>query len=169
MHVNELVLEMVEDISFISKKGQPMIQVVLQDNQLKKFMNYAMKTCNSFSLVFEKNNDKTRYVCNSIYKKLEASLIEKRNVVIHPDTGSCFENSDIIYFDCNRKSSNIFILSDDIWNRSDGSIVTELCFYRRGGVWFKYIEHAKLSFVMDVTYDDIEFFEKNNIEYWYED
>ena len=75
-----------------------MLRIAINDKQYKTFISYAMKTCNLFSLVFEKDDiSKIQYNLQEVYLALAEFVFDKK-YRYHPDTGTDFEHSDLIYF-----------------------------------------------------------------------
>lgn len=144
-----------------------MLQLVLECNQYKAFVKYAVENCDAFSLVFEKDDsDKTKYVFHDFYMTLSEFVLDKASIGIHPETGTFFENSDIVYFKCNKQSGSILFMADNIFDWNGDSIPEELCFYQKNSSWFISICHEKIAVVLDATEDDKMFFKSKGIQHW---
>lgn len=139
----------------------------MDDKQYKAFINYAMTTCDMFSLVFEKDDiNKMQYALQEIYLILAEFAFHKRNIGYHPDTGTSFSHSDLIYFTCNHDTRGVLLsMANTIYDWNGENLPEELCFYRNGKKWFTCVCHARLLFLYNGTEADAAFFETEKIEY----
>ena len=139
----------------------------LKENQYKVFIGYALKTCNSFSLVFEKqDSNKESYIHQEFFDCIKEDLISKKGIYIHPDTGTHFQDSEIVYFNCNHQLAQFF-KANNIFDWNGVYLPEELCFYRNGKKWLTIVSHEREILVFDTSKSDIDFFEQNCIKYWF--
>lgn len=151
------------DTYFLLDKGNTKVLYVTinNNNQYRSFIKYAISTCDSFSLVYEKSDiDKTKYVLQDFYDSIFNNFLHKENIGIHPGTGTIFENSDIVYYLCNKEINNALQSADSIFDWNGKYLPEELCFYRNKEIWFICIYHENLLVIHNETKDDIEFFKK---------
>ena len=137
-----------------------MLTVRIKENQYKSFIKYATENCDSFSLVFEKDS------FHDIYYQLSEFALHKKNIGYHPDSGTFFENSELILYDCNKFTKSILQSEYNLINCFDEKFPSEICFYRKGIKWFLCISHEKYLFIYDETKKDVSFFNEVGIEYW---
>lgn len=140
-----------------------MLDVNMNDKQYRSFIKYAVSTCDSFSLVFEKN--KQEYILKELYNSIEEFVLNKKNGWRHPDTGTTFYNADIIYFKCNKWTSGFLQTAYNVLDWNGENFPEELCFYRNGEKWFVCITHEKLLFIYNETKDDIAFLDKEQLKH----
>ena len=146
-----------------------MLKIKLKAKTYKIFIDYAIKSCELLSLVFEKNEMNTNeYALQEEYSSILESIVSKENIAIHPNTGSCFENADICYFRTSAEVSSFLKKANNIFDWDGKIFPEELCFYREGVIWFSCICHERLLFIHNETPDDIAFFNKNKIKFTYE-
>lgn len=146
-----------------------MLNIKLKAKTYKLFIDYAIKTCDLLSLVFEKNELHTNeYALQYEYSLISESIVNKENIAIHPNTGSCFENADICYLGTSLEISSFLKKAYNIFDWDGEKFPEELCFYREGRIWFSCICHEKLLFIHNETPDDVEFLTKNKIKFTYE-
>lgn len=144
-----------------------MLHILLKKYQYKAFVQYAIDTCDSFSLVFAKDDkDKTKYIQNDIYICVSDFVLSKSNIGVHPNTGSFFEHSDIVFFECNEYTGGILLKADDFFDWNGVLFPEELCFYRNNTNWFKVINHEKIAMIDNLTDSDMVFLNKNGINYF---
>lgn len=141
----------------------------LGKNQYQAFVSYAMETCDSFSLVFEKDTDnKASYVHQAIYTTLADFVLRQKNIGVHPDTKTHFEHSDIVFFKCDKQASNIFRPTGSAFEWDGDLLPEELCFYRKEKIWCACVCHEKRVIVVDATQNDMHFLANKKIDYWRE-
>lgn len=144
-----------------------MLQIIINGKQCRVFIKYAMTTCDSFSLVFEKDDaDKLRYVFQDVFSALAEFVSDRKNIGDHPDTGTSFQNSDMIFYECNKHTMAILQTANTVLGWDGKTLPEELCFYRNGQKWFTCVCHEKYLFIYNETKDDIAFFKNEGIEYW---
>lgn len=144
----------------------PVLEVNLEPNRYKSFISYASMTCDYASLVFEKNNG-TQYIFSEEYSAISESILKKEGISVHPDTGSCFDNADILYIKASDEFSAFLKRADNMFEWNGNTLPEELCFYRNKKIWLTYISHEELLFIYNETTADIEFLKKNNINFLY--
>lgn len=107
-----------------------------------------------------------QYALQEIYLSLAEFVICIKNIGYHPDTGTDFEHSALIYFTCNNDTRGVLLsMADMIYDWNGQSLPEELCFYRNGKVWFTCVCHERYLFIYSETEDDIAFLKKEKIEY----
>ena len=145
-----------------------MLKIHIKNKQYRTFLKYAMTTCDTFSLVYEKDNiNNKNYILQEFYFSILEYMLLKRKIVKHPDTGTIFCNSDIIYYECNKFTCDILQIADGIFDWNGNNLPEELCFYRNNKKWFTCICHENLLFISDENNDDIKFLEQNHINFYY--
>lgn len=146
-----------------------MLQILINDKQYRTFIKYSMATCDSFSLVFEKDGlDTTCYFFQDIYLMLSEFAFKQKNIGVHPDTGSSFQNSVIFYFECNKHTRAVLQTANSVLDWNGKCLPEELCFYRNSKNWFACVYHERYLFIYNETKEDIAFFNEEGIEYWHE-
>lgn len=146
-----------------------MLKIKIKPKTYKIFIDYAIKTCELISLVFEKNEANiNEYTLQEEYSLISENIVNKENIAIHPNTGSSFENADICYLKTSVEISSFLKKADNIFDWDGEIFPEELCFYREGRIWFCCICHERLLFIHNETLNDIKFFNKNRIEFTYE-
>lgn len=142
-----------------------MLKININSKAYKIFIDYAIKTCDLFSSVFEKSDE---YALQEEYNLISEGIASKKSIYVHPDTGSCFENADICYLKTNTEVSSFLKKADSIFDWNGTALPGELCFYRNREIWFSFVSHERLLFIHNETPNDIEFFNKNKIGFTYE-
>ena len=146
-----------------------MLKIKLSDKKYRTFIDYAINSCDSFSLVFEKcENDTSQYTFMETYFSLCDNIIKKETIYLHPDTGTSFENADILYFEFNSQTGAFLKNADGIYNWNGKQLPEELCFYRNNKIWFSCTCHERLLRIGNETNEDIDFFKSHKIKYCYE-
>ncbi len=146
-----------------------MLNIKSDEKGYKAFIDFAGETCDYISLVFEKSEtDNSRYVFQDEYFLLRDSLIKKENLHIHPDTGSCFDNADILYFNADASVISFLKHASGISDWNGELFPEELCFYRGNKAWFTFASHENLLRIYDETDEDLKFLKSNKIEFSYE-
>ncbi len=147
-----------------------MLRIVINDKQYKTFISYAMKTCDLFSLVFEKDDiSKMQYNLQEVYLALAEFVFDKKDIGYHPDTGTDFEHSALIYFTCNHDTRGVLLsMAEMIYDWNGQNLPEELCFYRDGKAWFTCVCHERYLFIYNETREDITFLKEEKIEYYHE-
>lgn len=146
-----------------------MLQIIINDKQYRTFIEYAMATCDSFSIVFEKDDsDKLCYIFQDVYSSLSEFVLEQKNIGEHPDTGSSFQNADIYYFGSNQDTKAVLKTANSVLDWNGENLPEELCFYRNGKKRFVCVWHEKYLFSHNETKEDIMFLNKEGINYWLE-
>lgn len=144
-----------------------MLEIFINKKRYKSFINYAIDTSDSLSMVFTKDeNDISQYILQELYYIVSELIVEKRNIGYHPDTNTEFENSDYIIMICSKELKPIFFEADNIDNWNGEVFPEELCFYRKKKKWFSYISHEEKAFVYNETKRDIDFFNKESIKFY---
>ena len=73
-------------------------------------MRYALKTFDLFSLVFERDDlNETLYVYQEFYITIKPFEVQKRLIGKHPNIGTWFEKSEMIYFKCAKQVGSFFM------------------------------------------------------------
>lgn len=146
-----------------------MLNIILGNKQYKSFIDFASKTCDSVSLVFEKDEtDNSQYAFQEIYHIVSESVIKKESIDVHPNTGSCFENADILYLRINTSVTSFLKQANGIFDWNGKKLPEELCFYRDEKIWFSCICHERLLHIHNETSDDLEFLKNSKIKFLYE-
>ncbi len=167
MHENELEQEVAAVIYFIYRKEMYMLRIYVNEKSYKAFIEYAIKTCKTFSLVFNRD-DEEAYYFNDFYFMLGDYILSEKSILYHPDTGTFFDNAIIVYFKCCNDIKGILQTANSVYDWNTTSRPGELCFYRNGQKWFTCVCHAEYMFIYNETEEDLLFFEQFNIEYSYE-
>lgn len=144
--------------------GVHMLRVFIDEKSYKNFIRYAIKTCETFSFVFNKEDDEA-YDYNDFYLNLRAYIISEKRIMYHSDMGTYFANAIIAYFKCCKETNGILQAADSVLDWNADALPGELCFYRNGQKWFTCVCHARCMFVHNETKTDVLFFEKTNIQY----
>ena len=135
-----------------------MLEIFINKKRYKSFINYAIDTSDSLSMVFTKDeNDISQYILQELYYIVSELIVEKRNIGYHPDTNTEFENSDYIIMRCSKELKPIFFEADNIDNWNGEVFPEELCFYRKKKKWFSYIRHEEKAFVYKESIDVFEY------------
>ena len=143
-----------------------MLEIKLDKRNYKLFVDFASRTCDYMSLVFEKDSfDNNQYMFREEYFLISECLIKKNSVIVHPSTGSCFENAEILFFKLKPSVTSFLKRANNIYDWDGMSFPEELCFYRKNKVWFTCIYHERILHVHNETHDDLEFFKKNKIKF----
>jgi hypothetical protein len=138
--------------------------MITKINNYRSFVDYAFKTCDSFSLVFHNSVYPLQMADFEILEhNISNQIRNKKSIFIHPDTNSHFEDSCLIYFRCNKFTKKIIKRTDDIFDWNGINLPEELCFYRNEKIWFLSIYHEKLLFIDKCTDEDMAFFTTHNI------
>ena len=149
-------------------RGIILLKIFINDKQYRSFIKYAINTCESFSLVFEKDDiNRSKYIFQEIYESIYEFIFIENSIGYHPDTGSFFQNVEIIYCECNKYTEALLQSSYSIFDWNGEKMPEELCFYRDDKKWFTCVCHEKYLFIYDEIEDDIEFFKKEKIKYFY--
>ncbi len=145
-----------------------MLQLQLNNRQYKAFIKYAVLTCDSFSLVFKKHDTQvTAYWYQEIYEQIRSFVIKKQSIGIHPDTGTHFDHSELIYVSCNKQSGSVLLALSNLFDWNGNTSPSELCFYRKGKMWFSLINHESQAVIADTTDNDLRFLADTHIYYWH--
>lgn len=143
-----------------------MIELIGNEFNYRSFIKYATETCQYFSIVFERDDsDANMYLFSELYDVLENFICNKASVGCHPDTGTCFSDCDVVYFECNKFTCGVLNKADSIYDWNGGLFPEELCFYREHKKWFTLVSHEKYLFVYDETEADRLFFDSVGIKY----
>lgn len=139
-----------------------MLRIVPNVRKYRAFIEYAIRTCDSFSVVFEKE-DRASYFLQDQYQLIAENVFSKVSRAVHPDTGTLLDNSDICYVKVN-EAIRLFLLQSSDWRDWNGeSLPEDLCFYRKGVLWLSYISHEGLLHISHETMDDLLFLKNNRI------
>lgn len=145
-----------------------MLQLTIPDNKYRDFVKYAVETCDTFSLVFEKDCENKKYILQEFFYMISEFIIYKKTIDYHPDTGTFFENADIIYCDFNKHTGAFFQITGSIFDWNGQRFPEELCFYKNKKKWFTCISHEKILLMHNETLNDIDFLKRKNIKYYSE-
>lgn len=144
-------------------------------NKYSEFINYAVKTCDTFSFIAKRKHKKRSlqhtddiYYHQMLLNDLQTYLkLKKLKVSLCPPTGTTFRNSDMFYFECNKHTLNKLLLAQNIFDWNGDDFPEELCFYRGGENWFSCVCHERLVFINNETESDIAFLKKEGFEFTY--
>jgi len=143
-----------------------MLELIINNKKYWPFIKYAMSTCNSFSVVFEKDyHDNSKYILQDFYSLINEFVINKKSIGQHPDTGTHFENCDLIKIQCCETTRRILMDATQIFEWNGNECPEELCFYRDDEKWFVSVSHERFLFIYNESKDDIDFLNKERIEY----
>lgn len=146
-----------------------MLNLELNKKQYKSFIDFASQTCDYISLVFEKNGkNHSQYTFQEAYQLILQSIIKKESVTVHPDTGSCFDNVDILFLKLDMPIISFLKQASDMFDWNGKQFPEELCFYRNEKVWFTCVCHERLLHIHNETFADLDFLKINNIKFFYE-
>lgn len=146
-----------------------MLKLKLDKKNYKVFIDYASKTCNCVSLVFEKDEySNDEYFFQEEYRSISGCIIRKENGIVHPDTGSCFYNADVLFLELDKSVVSLLKQASDIFDWNGTNLPEELCFYRDEKVWLTCVCHEKLLFIYNESFDDLNFFKNKKINFSYE-
>ena len=65
---------------------------------------------------------------------------------------------------CCKESRKQLLQMPNIFLSVDNNMPEDICFYRKGKLWFATISHEKIAFMINVEKEDIVFFEENGIK-----
>ena len=143
-----------------------MLELQLNEKNYKSFIDFASKTCDLFSLVFVKSElHNFEYIFQDIFLLLSESVVRKQAVLVHPNTGTHFENADILYLRINLHTISFLKQTNSIYDWNGENLPEELCFLRNGNVWFSCVGHERLLRIHSNTSQDLKFFTDNKIKY----
>ena len=138
----------------------------LSSNKYKAFINYAFSICDSLSFVINKENQMNNEYLEMLELTCSSDILKKESVFIHPETGTNFYDDEyMVTIRCNSyiKTSLIRVHSIEFFNGNE--FPEELCFYRNNHIWFKFVSHEKLAFIVNEKSHDIDFLKSNKIRY----
>lgn len=139
----------------------------LKSSKYKAFINYAFLTSDFLSFVIDCENQ----VQNEFKEKLETAylpdIMKKEFISVHPGTGTNFSYGYMITVKCNEYIKSLFMSAHCITSFDGNEFPEELCSYRNGYVWFKFISHESLIFMLNENSDDIAFLKSSKISYYY--
>ena len=127
----------------------------LSDTDYRIFIKYSVKTCDYFSLTFEKSDN--IYINYDYYALMQDYVIRTENIVNHPDTGTEFTNADKVDIKCCKFTCDL-LLKPSCFSDFNGFLFPEeLCFYRNDTLWFRCISHEKLFIIENCNKYDKEY------------
>lgn len=136
----------------------------LKLNKYKAFISHAFYTCDSLSYVADKENQKLNDFLKSLEINCLADILKKEFISVHPYTGTDFDcGCYMLTLKCNTFIKSLFLRADCIADFNGIEFPEDLCFYRDGNLWFKFISHEKLIFITNEEDSDIKFFKFNKI------
>lgn len=140
-----------------------MMEICLQRQNYKIFIDYAFKKCDTFSFVISKEEFyglkvEQTYVLNK-------NKISEVKLGYHPESGTFYVNSKLGLYHCNSETKSVLIAFNDIIDWDGINLPEELCFYSNGKKWFLYISHENYMFLFEPTIEDINFLVNNKISY----
>lgn len=139
-----------------------MLEIIPDVRKYRVFIEYALRVCDSFSVVFEKEN-RASYALQDQYQLIAENVFSKVSRAVHPDTGTLLDDSDICYVKVN-EAIRFFLLQSSDWRDWNGeSLPEDLCFYRNGALWLSYISHEGMLRICHETADDLLFLKNNHI------
>ena len=148
-------------------RGGFMLEIFFQKNAYHAIIDYALETCDSFSVVLEKDDTiHSQYVDQAFYDVISGFVVEKKSIGTHPYSGTEFQDSDFIRIENVKELKSLFFKGTTLEDWNGETLPQELCFYRNDQIWFWYVSHEKLAFLRNETSADIDFLEKNKIEYF---
>ncbi len=142
--------------------------LIIKDSYKKysALMKYALNTCSSFSLVFEKDDYNSNcYISEDIYLLIKPYVNEVISIGKHPDTGTCFLGSDFMKIDLNNITYLVLMEAQCILDWNGERFPEELCFYRKSHKWLTSISHERLIQIHNYNSSDIKFLESEDIPY----
>lgn len=138
----------------------------INGKKYKLFIDFAIKTCDTVSMVFKKSDtNHSEYYFQEEYLLVSESIIKRENVAVHPNTGSCLDNADVLYLKIDAQASSILKRADSFFDWNGSQLPEELCFYRDEEIWFTCICHERLVFIHNETSNDVEFLKNNRIRF----
>ena len=138
------------------------------------FIDYAIKTCDSFCLVI--NDDQTEFLYGAdkeaydkIVSDLEPYLIKKVyfRTTNSPYTGSFFRDGAFCWYRCCPQTKEILLRKPDSFDwivRENAP--EELCFFRGEKVWYVCVAHEGEEWLENITESDIEYFKTFGVGLW---
>lgn len=135
----------------------------LKTKKFRAFIEYALSNCDCCSFVIDRDNQFQK----NLLELLKQNILAEKVIFEHPETGTHFDRGYMITLKCNADIKALFLKADCIADFDGFAFPEELCFYRKGTIWFKLISHERLLFVLNETDKDIDFFEINKIRYNY--
>ena len=139
----------------------------LKTSKYKAFINYAFSTCDFLSFIVDYENQPQDDFLEKLETTCMIDIIEKRKISVHPETGTHFDGGYMITVKCNAYMKSLLMNASDITAFDGVALPEELCFYRNRCVWFKFISHEWLAFVLNESNDDITFLQSCKIAYHY--
>ena len=139
----------------------------IKSKKYKLFINYAFFNCNYFSFVIDKDNQFHNNLLELLKLNCPQDILNEKIVYVHPETGTNFDGGYMITLKCNAYSRALFLKVYCIEDFNGIDFPEDLCFYKNGTVWFKFISHEKILLVLSEDVRDIDFFKSNKIYYNY--
>lgn len=133
----------------------------------KEFLEYAIKTSDSVSLVFATSKPyKSGYI-----ETYEAEIADKlRKYLLNQYvTGDnfikkVFRNKVLNCYKSCKEVKNVLLADDSVFLPSP-DFPEDICFYRNNLIWFDSVTHEKIANMISPLKSDLTFLEKYNIEY----
>lgn len=137
----------------------------LKSKKYKAFINYALTTCDYVSFVIDKENQIQNDYLRMLKLNCSQDILNEMFISVHPETGTNFNNGYMITLKCNAYIRTSFFSAYCIEDFNGIGFPEELCFFRNEIIWFKFISHERLSFVLNERTEDVDFFKLNKIYY----
>ncbi len=65
---------------------------------------------------------------------------------------------------CCKESRAVLVNMPNVFHPSENNLPEDICFFRNGKLWFATVSHEQIAFTVDMTKQDINFFEQNGIK-----
>ncbi len=138
--------------------------------QYENTIKYAIKTSDVFSVVSFTRKPYSSEIPvtdnDELMKVLEETLIKKfinRNGWPGNETRDIHRAISI--YKCCRLSRDELLKIPNIFLAFNNNMPEDICFYRNGIAWLVTVSHEEYAFMCYASKEDIEFLEKNNIDY----
>lgn len=133
-------------------------------------MAYAIKTCDSFSVItkivrpYSKRPPRT--IHDDLLIDLESNLLYQFVGIRKWSNGGVRDNHTVMnLYQCNRGLYTQLMCLPNLLSFEKVQLPEDICFYRNNAVWLSTITHEKIAYLYAETKADLMFLEKLNIQY----
>ncbi|MBQ7039477.1 MAG: hypothetical protein IJN39_02810 [Clostridia bacterium] len=146
---------------------------------LKKYVNYDDIVKNESTIIDFLINNSDSFSVTTVIKRPYSQLppVFNYDIQLQPFvTDYIFERKDwlvdflgkrkhqiMVVCQCCKESRNQLLQMPNVFLPIDNNMPEDICFYRKGKLWFATVSHEKIAFLSEATKEDIAFFVKNNI------
>jgi|LSQX01.2.fsa_nt_gb hypothetical protein len=134
-------------------------------------ISYAMKTCESFSLITNQKRPHSKTPPNSdsenVILALQPYLLKQITGVRAWPAGGTKSNHKIIsFYHCNKYCCADLLKLGDFFSPIDNKLPEDICFYRDNIAWLVTVSHERYGFMFFPSKSDIDFLDVNAIKYF---